>query len=130
MSCNFLLNDCRTPHIGKAVKIPLGNHLDRMKAGFWLRIVPPKSLRCNAKPCTTHTVITLPDAMSPYHEKNHTNRKHIAIKLPRMMPSLLLFEAIRPMRPFTPGTIPATSKAFLLILSSCSLCNPMPSLTA
>tara|TARA_R110002060_G_scaffold42550_1_gene54005 strand:- start:705 stop:935 length:231 start_codon:yes stop_codon:yes gene_type:complete len=64
------------------------------------------------------------------HIKYINIKKQKAIKLPMIIPSLLFFADILPIRLFKPGTCAAAPVILRLILASVSLCSPKLSFTA
>lgn len=64
------------------------------------------------------------------HEKKNTTKKQKAIKLPRMIPSLLFFAPILVIRLLIPGIVLAAPTILLLILANVSRCTPKFSLMA
>lgn len=64
------------------------------------------------------------------HRKYNNARKQKAINTARMIPSLLFFAPIRPIKLLMPGTWLATPTTLRLILAKVSLCAPKLSLTA
>jgi hypothetical protein len=68
-------------------------------------------------------------ARSDYLNHNSIKQQN-AMKLPSMMPSLLFFDPIRPIRLLIPGTWLAAPTILRLMFASVSLCTPKFSCTA
>ncbi|KAH4001941.1 hypothetical protein HBH98_173050 [Parastagonospora nodorum] len=65
-----------------------------------------------------------------FHLNHSSMRKQKAMKLARMIPSLLFFDPIRPMRLLMPGTWLAAPTILLLMFASVSRCTLKFSCTA